>query len=111
MELTFATELGQTFSVEIDPQMELENVMALLEAEVCPLSFSRCVAQSKAFAIVWHPRCRTKHLLRRSRADKPQGDDEPTRSARPEPHAPAPEESAEPCWKVKEQSPFFKFTD
>ena len=34
MELTFITELGQSFVVEIDPNMELENVMALLEAEV-----------------------------------------------------------------------------
>jgi DNA damage-inducible protein 1 len=34
MELTFVTDLGQTFVVEIDPNMELENVMALLEAEV-----------------------------------------------------------------------------
>jgi DNA damage-inducible protein 1 len=34
MELTFMTDLGQTFVVEIDPNMELENVMALLEAEV-----------------------------------------------------------------------------
>lgn len=33
MELTFLTDLGQTFVVEIDPNMELENVMALLEAE------------------------------------------------------------------------------
>ncbi|OJT05330.1 DNA damage-inducible protein 1 [Trametes pubescens] len=33
MELTFITELGQSFVVEIDPNMELENVMALLEAE------------------------------------------------------------------------------
>ncbi|KAH9939383.1 uncharacterized protein BXZ73DRAFT_76085 [Epithele typhae] len=33
MELTFVTELGQSFVVEIDPNMELENVMALLEAE------------------------------------------------------------------------------
>ncbi|CAL1700326.1 unnamed protein product [Somion occarium] len=33
MELTFLTDLGQSFVVEIDPNMELENVMALLEAE------------------------------------------------------------------------------
>jgi DNA damage-inducible protein 1 len=33
MELTFVTDIGQTFVVEIDPGMELENVMALLEAE------------------------------------------------------------------------------
>lgn len=34
MKLTFVTDLGQSFVVEIDPDMELENVMALLEAEV-----------------------------------------------------------------------------
>jgi len=28
------TDLGQSFVVDIDPTMELENVMALLEAEV-----------------------------------------------------------------------------
>ncbi|KAI0080834.1 hypothetical protein K474DRAFT_100659 [Panus rudis PR-1116 ss-1] len=33
MELTFITDLGQSFAVEIDPNMEFENVMALLEAE------------------------------------------------------------------------------
>ncbi|KAF8646404.1 hypothetical protein AX16_007269 [Volvariella volvacea WC 439] len=33
MELTFIDELGHSFVVEIDPNMELENVMALLEAE------------------------------------------------------------------------------
>lgn len=34
MELTFVTDMGQTFVVDIDESMELENVMALLEAEV-----------------------------------------------------------------------------
>lgn len=33
MQLTFMNDLGQTYVVEIDPTMELENVMALLEAE------------------------------------------------------------------------------
>jgi len=33
MELTFVNDFGQTFVIEIDPNMELENVMALLEAE------------------------------------------------------------------------------
>jgi len=32
------TDLGQTFVVEIDPEMELESVMALLEAEVRDLT-------------------------------------------------------------------------
>jgi len=34
MKITFVTDLGEAFAVEIDPSMELENVMALLEAEV-----------------------------------------------------------------------------
>ena len=34
MRLTFITDTGQTFVIEIDPQMELENIMALLEVEV-----------------------------------------------------------------------------
>ena len=34
MELTFVTDLGHTFVVEIDPNMELGTVMVLLEAEV-----------------------------------------------------------------------------
>jgi len=34
MELTFLTDIGETFVLEIDPSMELENVMALLESEV-----------------------------------------------------------------------------
>ena len=34
MKLTFVTDIGQSFEVEIDAQMELENIMALLEAEV-----------------------------------------------------------------------------
>lgn len=37
MELTFFTELGESYAVEIDENMELENVMALLEAEVSPV--------------------------------------------------------------------------
>jgi hypothetical protein len=34
MRITFVTDLGSSFEVEIDPQMEIENIMALLEAEV-----------------------------------------------------------------------------
>ncbi|TDL29358.1 hypothetical protein BD410DRAFT_736209 [Rickenella mellea] len=33
MRLTFINDMGQSFIIEIDPQMELENIMALLEAE------------------------------------------------------------------------------
>jgi len=38
MQLTFVTDLGQSYAVDIDPDMELENVMALLEAEVSQYS-------------------------------------------------------------------------
>lgn len=34
LRLTIATEEGSTFNIEVDGTMELENVMALLEAEV-----------------------------------------------------------------------------
>lgn len=34
MRLTIATEEGSTFNIDVDSSMELENVMALLEAEV-----------------------------------------------------------------------------
>lgn len=44
MRLTFATETGQTFVIEIDPQMELENIMALLEAEVEFWARNRCLS-------------------------------------------------------------------
>lgn len=44
MRLTFANDFGQTFTVEIDSEMELENVMALLEAEASSSSSSIHVA-------------------------------------------------------------------
>lgn len=34
MRLTIATEEGSTFNIDVDASMELENLMALLEAEV-----------------------------------------------------------------------------
>ncbi|CAL1700325.1 unnamed protein product [Somion occarium] len=49
MELTFLTDLGQSFVVEIDPNMELENVMALLEAEEQSISYqNRDLTNQKA---------------------------------------------------------------
>jgi len=33
MRITFVNDLGQSYTIEIDPQMELENIMALLEAD------------------------------------------------------------------------------
>ena len=34
MRLTFVNDMGQSFVIEIDPQMSLEDIMALLEVEV-----------------------------------------------------------------------------
>ncbi|KAG8765525.1 DNA damage-inducible protein 1 [Ceratobasidium sp. 428] len=33
MRLSFVTDTGQSYQVDVDPQMEMENIMALLEAE------------------------------------------------------------------------------
>ena len=49
MELTFVTDLGQSFTIEIDSKMELENVMALLEAEVS--GFRRCIGQASGLSL------------------------------------------------------------
>ena len=34
MRLSFVTDTGDTYQVEVDPQMEMQDIMALLEAEV-----------------------------------------------------------------------------
>jgi hypothetical protein len=34
MQITFVTDVGESYVLEIDPNMELENIMALLEADV-----------------------------------------------------------------------------
>jgi hypothetical protein len=34
MQITFVTDVGESYALEIDPNMEMENIMALLEAEV-----------------------------------------------------------------------------
>ena len=41
MRITFATDTGDSFSVEIDPDMKLQDVKALLEAEVSHQVISR----------------------------------------------------------------------
>jgi hypothetical protein len=38
MQLTFVTDTGHSVSVDVDPTMSLEDVMALLEAEVSGLN-------------------------------------------------------------------------
>ena len=55
MELTFVNDLGQTFVIEIDANMELENVMALVEAEVSSfkLSPAQCLT-SICRLLVWN---------------------------------------------------------
>ena len=79
MELTFINDLGQSFVIEIDPNMELENVMALLEAEVCcssVITYAMPIGHgpiySATYAVidtvlitchaVWHSNKRAKHI-------------------------------------------------
>ena len=73
MELTFVTELGESFVVEIDPNMELENVMALLEAEVRLLSSDNLSPSSWIIFTVRYPSQRTEHLIRRARPQSYEG--------------------------------------
>ena len=73
MELTFVTELGESFVVEIDPNMELENVMALLEAEVRLFSFDNLSLSSWTIFTVRYPSQRAEHLLRRARPQSSEG--------------------------------------
>ena len=56
MRLTFVNDLGQAYSVDIDSEMELENVMALLEAEVsCPLQAHRVDSPISCFSLQYSP--------------------------------------------------------
>lgn len=34
MQISFVTDTGETYSLEVDPSMEMESLMVLLEAEV-----------------------------------------------------------------------------
>ena len=52
MRLTFVTDLGQTYTVEIDPKMELENVMALLEAEVSDFRILNVSPKLRSFLVI-----------------------------------------------------------
>lgn len=45
MQLTFATDLGQSYTIEVDGSMEFENIQALLEAEVRTAVRIRITAQ------------------------------------------------------------------
>lgn len=57
MELTFCTELGETYAVEIDENMELENVMALLEVEVSPVHVRSLAFDTADHCCPYHDSC------------------------------------------------------
>jgi hypothetical protein len=63
MELTFVTDLGQSFVVEIDPNMELENVMALLEAEVSWVVWLRSLSLHLGASPVSQPNNKASRIL------------------------------------------------
>lgn len=66
MHLTFVTDDGDGYHVEIDPGMELGNVMALLEAEVGVWLSVRCVPA--IYCVVGYQCRRADTLLRRAPA-------------------------------------------
>ena len=47
MRLTFVNDSGQSYVIEVDRELELENVMALLEAEVNNLDPLQYLADSR----------------------------------------------------------------
>jgi hypothetical protein len=69
MELTFLNDLGQSFVVTVDPNMELENVMALLEAEVRLLS-QNIIDPILIFMTVQYPSGGTEHLSQGQRSEQ-----------------------------------------
>lgn len=70
MQITFLTDVGESFSVEIDPDMKLQDVKALLEAEVSHCSHLVNITSSDARTrdTVWRTYTRASHLTRRTRA-------------------------------------------
>ena len=64
MRLTFVADFGATtYTIEIDPKMELENVMALLEAEVSDFLQGEFLASRLSSRQVRHPLLRAKYLV------------------------------------------------
>jgi hypothetical protein len=81
MELTFVTDLGQSFVVEIDPNMELENVMALLEAEVRHTA-SKLTNNLSNSLTVGRSHTRAEHISQWSRTKQSESDYEGVRCRR-----------------------------
>lgn len=76
MHITFVTDVGETYNLEIDPNMEMENIMALLEAEVSVATIATCLslggrtiwpvdagANADRRLTVWDSRSRTKYFV------------------------------------------------
>lgn len=66
MRITFITDIGQSYVIEVDPQMELENIMALLEAEVGPRPPTPVRIDINDH-LVWDTTTRTKYIIGRAR--------------------------------------------
>lgn len=87
MRLTFVNDRGQNYvrcalsvadtlrltdktqDIEIDPQMELENILALLEAEVRVYIYMCYIILCSCQVLVGHPHSRAKHLNGGSRIE------------------------------------------
>lgn len=73
MKVTVLNDVGTMYDLEIDPQMSLENMMALLEAEVCSTSIlfvTKITLKSIILPAVWHSRYRAESFARWTRAER-----------------------------------------
>ncbi len=77
MQLTFVNDMGQSFVVEIDPNMELENVTALLEVDVGALVHATSFTQQfiTALSLVWYTAIGTDTGLRGAPVNGRKSDD------------------------------------
>lgn len=100
MELTFVNDLGNTFVVEIDPNMDLGSVMVLLEAEVSSTASSDLGLFDSYQIWLVLDTCRwTEYILWRARVEWSNGNHAGTRRRR-ERHALTKTETRSSSWKV-----------
>lgn len=78
MQITFVTEHDDAFPVEIDPDMKLQDVMALLEAEVSHRTISPASSSFNCATrhVVRYSYIRAEHFTRRAGAQPAIGNDE-----------------------------------
>jgi hypothetical protein len=98
MQLIFVTDIGESYTLDVDPNMEMENIMALLEAEVSkPSRHQSSIGPLTLWTyLVWYTSTRAEHHLRWKRTFSAQDVGPGSRLARAC-HDPLAKESQH-CW-------------